>query len=521
VINYEGRGFDTFLPHNKDLYLALMNNTHINSIQISISLEKYRDKNRIDWKFVKYEQQEISVEEFASLIQQGHCFCHCFKTKGNVFGLSEKTDANFIRADMVFVDVDDSDIEMNEFVSHLCKAPTSYYTTPNNHTEKSNYKYRFRLCYQFNTPITDADTYKAMYMGIMKSISNDIGGFVNKDNCGQKASQQFAGNGSGNCELYTTSNVFSFNDFPFQNNNASLSSSLLFSNGKTKKETTHAQNEVEIADKEFMNDVLKLKPMELIDKYRNRYRYFTHTELEFSNGYALIPSDYQEIYRAWRTESFTKSNGDTINIQAVKKLRDGDGRKKKLFIAGLIMKKIFPTITYEHLLFNLLCERYYYYDNLDGELNVKRMMEIAKNVIYKPIDKISLNSREKRKFVVDKSYCAEHGITANQMKNIVRKQLNDEEIGCLYDSSMSLADNLEVLKSIGVKVGKSKLYQWCKENNINPKGERKTINLQKTLKELQKITREYFFAACLQVKHSLLKRANEIRELINNTPHAA
>lgn len=360
-----------------------------------------------------------------------------------------------------------------------------------------------------------------MYMGIMNSISNDIGGFVNKDNCGQKPSQQFAGNGSGNCELHTTSNVFSFNDFPFQNNNASLSSSLLFLNGKTKQETTHPQNEVEITDKEFMDDVLKLKPMELIDKYRDKYRYFTHSELEFSNGYALIPNDYQEIYRSWKTESFTKSNGDSVNIQAVRKLRDGDGRKKKLYIAGLIMKKILPTITYEHLLFNLLCERYYYYDNSDGELNIRRMKEIAKNVINKPIEEISLNSKEKRKFKVDKSFCAEHGITANQMKNIVRKQLNDEKIGNLYDCSMSLADNLKALKDMGVRVAKSKLYQWCKENNVNPKGERKTINIQKTLKELQKITQHYFFATCKHIKLHLLEETEEIKKILKRITNAA
>lgn len=498
-----------------------MNIVDINSFKLSVSTDRFIDKNRIDWKFVRYQQHKMSIEDFSNLILQGYCFCHCFSTETPIFGQKEKADKNFVSADMVFVDVDDSEIEMKEFVGRLFKLPTIYYTTPNNHSERSDFKYRFRLCYLFDTSITDIDTYKAMYNGIVESISKDINGFANKDNCGQKVSQQFSGNGCGNCELYTTSNVFSFNDFPFQNNNASLSSSLLFSNGKTKQETTHADNGVEIADKEFMDDVLKLKPMKLIDKYRDKYRYFTHSELEFSNGYALIPSDYQEIYRSWRTECFTKSNGDTINIQAVKKLRDGDGRKKKLYIAGLIMKKILPTITYEHLLFNLLCERYYYYDNSDGELNTKRMVEIAKNVINKPIDEISLNSKEKRKFKVDKSYCSEHGITANQMKNIVRKQLNDEEIGSLYDCKMSLADNLEALKSMGVRVGKSKLYQWCKENNINPKGERKVINLQKSFKELQKITQQYLFASCKHIKLHLLEETEKIKKMLKRIANAA
>lgn len=446
-------------------------NTNIN---ISVSQKRYTNKNEIRWGSIKYQRTSMTIEEFAKRIKHGYSFCHCFNTQSRIFGVNEKTDANFEKADMIFIDIDDSNIEMQSFVQMLSKCPTVFYTTANNNTAKSNYKYRFRLCYLFNIPITDIDTYKAMYMGIMKSISIDIKGFVNKDNCGQRASQQFAGNGNGNCELHTTTNVFSFNDFPFQNNNASLFSSLLFSNGKTKQETTYVDNGVEITDKEFMDDVLRLKPTKLIDKYRERYKYFTHSELEYKDGIAMIPNDYQEIYRSWRTESFMKSNGDTTNIQTVRKLRNGDRRKSKLYIAGLIMKKILPNISFEHLLYNLLCERYYYYDNSDGDLNIKRMMVTAKNVVNTPIDEINLNSWEKRKYVIDKLYCAEHGITPNQLKNKVRKQIKDEEIGNLYDCNISLADNLKILKSMGIKVGKSKLYQWCKEYGIDPKGKKTT-----------------------------------------------
>ena len=121
--------------------------------EVSISTQSYSDKNLIKWNSVEYKRQSITVEEFARLIKEGCCFCHSFKTKGLLFGLSEKNDANFLSADMVFVDIDDSDIEMNDFVDCLVKKPTLYYTTPNNHTEKSNYKYRFRLCYLFSLPI--------------------------------------------------------------------------------------------------------------------------------------------------------------------------------------------------------------------------------------------------------------------------------------------------------------------------------------------------------------------------------
>lgn len=491
--------------------------------EISVSTQSYSDKNLIKWNSVEYQRQSITVEEFARLIKEGYCFCHSFKTKGLLFGLSEKNDANFLSADMVFIDIDDSDVEMNDFVGRLYKKPTLYYTTPNNHTEKSNYKYRFRLCYLFSLPIYTVETYHSLYDGIAESIKKDIQEVEIKDNCGRTPSQQFSGNAKAECELYVTDNVFSHSDFPFLNNNALFSSSLSISNGKllkSAKKDNDAVIEVEdlvIADRGFISDVNSLSPYDLIDKYRTKYRYFTHTELHYQDGYALIPSDYQEIFRQKYMDSFIKDNGDEIKFSVVKKLRDGDNRRKKLYIAGLIMKKILPSITFEHLLYNLICERTYYYDNSDRVLSNKVLANIARNVVNTPLEKIQLQSkRKKRKFCVDKSYCAMLGISPNAMKNKVRKMLKDEEIGNAYDCSLSIAENLAAFKEMDISVGKSKLYQWCKENGINTKGEKSNVCNHDIYAELKEVTHYYFIARTLKEKRELRiiisKLRNELAE---------
>ena len=478
--------------------------------EISVSTQSYSDKNLIKWDSVEYQRQSITVEEFTKLIREGYCFCHSFKTNGILFGLSEKKDAKFLSADMVFVDIDDSDIEMNDFVDCLVKKPTLYYTTPNNHTEKSNYRYRFRLCYLFSLPIYTVETYHSLYDGIAESIRKDIQGIEIKDNCGRTPSQQFSGNAKAECELYVTDNVFSPSDFPFQNNNALFSSSLSISNGKllkSAKKDNDAVIEVEdlvIADRGFISDVNSLSPYDLIDKYGTKYRYFTHTELHYQDGYALIPSDYQEIYRQTYIDSFIKNNGDETKFSVVKKLRDGDNRRKKLYIAGLIMKKILPSITFEHLLYNLICERTYYYDNSDRVLSNKVLANIARNVVKKPLEDIRLQSRrKKRKFEVDKSYCALHGISPNAMKNKVRKMLKDEEIGNAYDCSLSVSENLAAFKKMGINVGKSKLYRWCKENGINTKGLKEKVCYHDPYAELEEFTHYYFCARTLKEKREL------------------
>lgn len=434
--------------------------------RLSVSIQKYADKNDIPWNTVNYSQRELTVDELVELVKQGYCFCHCFKSKDQVMRQSEKRDNNFISGQVVFIDIDNSEISLHEFLECLTMKPTIAYTTPNNYTEKSHWLYRFRLCYLLNEPITSISQYADVYDCFTKSISQDIPNFRITDNCGRKASQQFSGNGMQNVETIISGNTYSISDFPFENNNVSSS----FYKSETEK-PIQRPNTVQIVDNEFMADVNTLNPLDLIDKYKNRYPYFDHTPLHYENGYALIPDDYIEIYRKWYRDPFEKTNGDIIYRSAIKKLKDGERRRYKLFITALARKKMMSSVTYEHLLYNLICERTWFYDNSDSVLTNKVLGDIAKTVMNIPYEEIHLQVKPKKKYVIDKAYCAEHGISPNTMKNIVRKQLNDQEIGNLYDISKSIKENIDYFKSLGIRIGKTKVYDWCKENDINTKGD--------------------------------------------------
>ena len=114
------------------------------------------------------------------------------------------------------------------------------------------------------------------------------------------------------------------------------------------------------------------------------------------------------------------------------------------------MKKIMPTITYEHLLYNLFYEVYNYYDNTDKVLNTTTLTSIAKGIIQIPIEDIRLQGKCKKRFVVDKSFCAEYGIKANSY--------------CL-------------LNEMGNKGGRTKIYEWCRENGIDTKGTARKVSI--------------------------------------------
>ena len=455
----------------------------------SVSTRAFSDKNKINWGSVQYKKQSISIEKFIELIKSGYAFCNCFDDDDEVFGQSVKTLANFRYTNCMMIDIDDCKIEMNDLINQLSVKPTLAYTTPNNLTEKSNFLYRYRLCFLFEEKIKGIDNYCQMYSTLINLLINDVKGFKLEDNCAQSANQQFGGSNE-KCNIYVSYNVYDFKDFslsnfPFKNNIKKERNTLLILNGKNKS-TNKAINKVEVKDNDFMNDLDKMKPSDLITKYKDKYEYFTSTKLEYNdNGVAIIPEDYIEIYREWYKADFIKKDGERKEFTAVRKLKDGDRRRKKLYIAGLIMKKILPTITFEHLLFNLINERYYYYNNTDKQLSNEILATIAGTVINTPIEEIKLNSKPKKaKFKIDKAYCeGVLGMSANQYKQIVKKQLNDELIGSNYDCSLSVKENLEYFKEIGIKVGKQKLYNWCKDNGVetNPN---KTKNKDANANEL-------------------------------------
>lgn len=439
-------------------------------LKLSLSLQHYANKESIDIKKLCFKRSSISIEDFAKHIKEGFCFCHWFTTKSDTFNIYEKKNDNFDRANVVFIDVDDFNMEMKQFVNGLSKKPTVYYTTPSNLCPSKGNKYRFRLCYVFNEDIRNGETLTSTYGGIIKEIHKDYPTYPDKDPCGSRPSQYMNGNGTPNCEVYSTECIYTLSDFGVTPKNSTHK-------GKTSvKETTNSKVcTYPITDNEFINDLYNIPPSDLIVKYRERYRYFDHSELTYNEGYALIPENYQEIYRSWYQDVVTNNNGNVRKVSVVKIKRDGDNRRKCLFVSALIRRKILPSITFEHLLYNLIAERQWYYDNSDNTLNNQELMRIANNALSMEYEKINIKTKRKpSKFKVDKQYCSERGIKPKSMVGIVRRKLKDEEIGNLYDCNLSVKENLALLKANGIKIGLSRLYEFCKRNNISRRAYKKS-----------------------------------------------
>lgn len=61
----------------------------------------------------------------------------------------------------------------------------------------------------------------------------------------------------------------------------------------------------------------------------------------------------------------------------------------------------------------------------------------------------------------------------NTKHRIMYKLCNDLSILQWYDFNKSVKENLNFAKENNIKLGKTKLYEWVKENRINPKGNHK------------------------------------------------
>lgn len=441
------------------------------TLKLSLSLEHYATKESIDIKKLCFKRSSISIADFVKYIKEGYCFCHWFTTKADTFKIYEKKNDNFERANVVFVDVDDFNMEMKQFVYGLSKKPTVYYTTPSNLCPSKGNKYRFRLCYVFREDILNGETLASAYRGIIKEVRKDYPTYPDQDSCGARQSQYMNGNGTPRCEVCSTDRVYTLSDF-----GVSPIKSAHNENSSIRERSNNKECAYHITDMDFINDLSTIPPSDLIIKYRERYRYFDHSELNYNDGYALVPEDYQEIYRSWYQDVVTNSSGDIRKVSAVKIKRDGDNRRKCLFVSALIRRKILPSITFEHLLYNLVAERQWYYDNSDNVLNNQELMRIANNALSMAYEKINVSTKRKpSKFKVDKAYCLEKGIKPKAMVGVVRRKLKDEEIGSLYDCSLSVKKNLEQLKANGIKIGLSRLYEFCDRNGIPRRSYHKKI----------------------------------------------
>ena len=192
---------------------------------------------------------------------------------------------------------------------------------------------------------------------------------------------------------------------------------------------------------------------EILEKYD--YPNIEHTPIEYDDSLLMItyPENYYEI----RRPSYKTKGGYT------KKIKDGEERRKKLYLNGIVRRKINPDISFDNLLYNLVYEFYYYYINDGNKIDKKILYQIAKNVMEADIREGDLGKPIKKSFA-NPLYCQKHNLTKREVSDLSKNK--KQYIGEFYDFTKTDKENIEIMKEYGLEIKIATLKRWKKENGI-------------------------------------------------------
>ncbi|MBQ6193470.1 MAG: hypothetical protein IJK62_08285 [Bacteroidales bacterium] len=444
-------------------------------ILVSISTDKVENKDSNIWASLKYKKTEIRLSQLTELIKQKYAFCGVFDDE-EITQL-HKTKSNWVGAYIVPIDLDNRKMPFEEFIelieeSEIC--PNLAYRTANDGT-KGN---RYRLLYCFDEMIVNETLYKQIYDGLIQQIET-LTNEKNHDNCGGVITQSFAGTDKAKDILY--------NDFYFSIKGVKelfgISTLNLSDKHKREKEQKPIAKKRQIKYdnfdfsnydlmiKEFAQDFNKMGILQLIEKYGTLYPNIESTPLKEENediAFIDIPQNYIEIKRYWfLTDEALKNN----KMATIRKISDGMGRRKKLYLNAIIRRLINNIISFDNLLFNIICEFSYYMINDGNKITKKDLFEIVERAYNADLSKYNnlIIGNNERKFIVNPLFCIKHNISKKAAVRIAVKQRNAQKIGELYDFNLTDKENIEVMKKYGVDICLRTLKQWKKENGLTMK----------------------------------------------------
>ncbi len=438
---------------------------------------------------IKFNEMTISNDMLSSFISNGYCYCPTERKKNNVR-----------EADYICIDVDDSTVEMNDYVSTLTDKPTIYYTTPSNgNIEKSQKKYgddehiyRFRLLYALDTPTTNATEYEQAYRYIVDTNNMSSVDF-------RPANQYY--NGSKGCELHNTHRVYTL---PEEYKDVVLGNEGKKSSRPKSKQTdgvinpSGGRNRMHLAV-DVLSAFLDCTKYEDFLMWYNGM--FGESNLLRETPYLqdehderkLVCEDYFVIpkkYLGWDKENKTKLYGKWI---------DGENRHIKIYITGIILRKLNPEATPEDLLREIVAILLTYYSlkNPDGALKFskKTILQLLDSVMKADLTK-ELKAIKHPSFKVSSSYCEKNKVSKREVvseilseKRIEKKEEKYRMIDCFFDFGITWNDGskitqeqwIAILKENGIEVSIATFKRYLNDRGYSKRKKSKKVSLPKPI----------------------------------------
>lgn len=431
--------------------------------QISVGLNGFTEKpSKDNFPKIKYIKTDVDLGGFKYYLEKGYPYLGIYDE--DKFDSSLKKKEHYIGTYVISIDIDNGPLSMDNAIKIL--KSNNVLPSINYETFSSINGDKFRLVYVFDNIIKGEDKVRNYSLSLCKLISCLLNVPVEKHNGIDTASysptQYFNGT---NKQVYNNDIIYNIDSFKFNDSSISSSTSTKVSS-KCIQRHHHNIGLTDTFEKDttLIKDFWKLNLTEFLYKYDSIMPNIQNSKIDIPSEdepFIDIPSDYREIHRYWYLLVDEKGN----KLDYVRKIKDGEGRRKKLFINGIIRRLINPSITFENMLHNITWEFVTYMINDGNKITKAILFSIVQDIMKTDMTRYSELGKTTRKWMVNPYFSTKYGMSKREVIN--KFKLNKKQyIGEFYDCSLSDKENIEMMKEYGFEISLITLKRWRKENNI-------------------------------------------------------
>ena len=470
---------------------------------------------------------ETTAQGLLSMALQGYLFCGLFAndtlrnntryyTKDGYFTLSTKEMDNFKGAYYVGVDIDNTRYSSpTEFISKLKFKPTFWYSTFSHLTvDKNNdgiLDNKFRLVYTFDSPIQDPYFFRYCSFTIHKQIENDTQEGI-EDECGTNCTQNFIGTSVNELTEYGISDIiYSLSDFQITEDGylEFLQQGCGYGKNIKAKHKRNIQQRIcvllshntslykptpltppqgyNLWDIETQSDAWKCSILGFDTDMQLDYQYLTYEKFHYNykHKYRYCFRKEKEEWLMMDNIRYQKCDDDYLELpwigmkskesENILKIKDGQGRRLKLFFRAWFRRIINPRISPSELLYNLIVDKERFFDNSDGVLTLEFLKKMVTDSFNYTIE--GLKTTFKSQYEAAKNmYCKRRYLIHWSCRSLIRadtlgKELNWRLLDEIYDRTLTVAENLLIFNDSdleeGIAFSRNTLYRYCKGRGIN------------------------------------------------------
>ena len=442
-----------------DGFLLFMTETTDFKFTINVSQQRFETKpTREQIAKIVFQQEQQTMDSTLKYALQGRAFCSSFSTSSQdgLITMRDKIDDRFLSSSMVCFDFDDMTVSLLDYIKTLSYKPSIAYST---YSDGEDGYSNFRLVYVFKDPITSVEVFDSVYHAIA-----DANGFIKEERGRQGgldvrgAAQMYFGTFQ-NASTYNGNVIYTQDDFkPYVTSTTRQEAARSF------RKKTIIYNKSSI-DKEFFRDLVK-SPKVLIAKYWDLYHenyvlsLSTPLILDKSKMFYKYPDQYHEVFHK-------RIGKTTIKWQV------GTNRKRRIYATAKVMLFNLPSLSIENLIYNLVFERQYYYENYDKKISDDVLIDAAINAFKK---KFKRKSSKHGAFKVNKKHFEEQGKNVYQGKAIIQNYCKAREVMKFYNPDLTNEENLRIMKENGIEISERTLRRILSREDIkiNTKKQRRT-----------------------------------------------